>query len=49
MASKEWWASLVLVLVALLTARLVSSWGQSGKGALKPLKRRGANRKTQNG
>jgi hypothetical protein len=49
MASREWWAALLVVFGALLIARFLSSWGQSGRWAAKLVKRNGLNRKAHNG
>jgi hypothetical protein len=38
MASKELWASLALVVVALLLARLLSTWSHSGRARRRSVK-----------
>ena len=46
MASEDWWAALGLVVIALLTARMLSSWGDETRPPPpRSLKRAGANRK----
>ena len=49
MENKEWWASLALVMVALLCARLLSSWGHSGRTQIRTTKRHAFSRKPHGG
>jgi len=49
MASREWLAAFVLVFGALVLARLLSSWGQSGRWAPRSARRGGLHRKAHHG